>query len=222
MGLPGSGKGTMANLCTKELGWLPLSTGNLCRQHIKNQTEIGKQIDLIIKSGKLVSDDIVAAMVQDWLQEVIKTNQNILLDGFPRTVKQAELLSDIIKKLGLDPMITMVQFDIDRTIIIDRILHRVMCTNKSCQKAYSMKKDSSLYPKKETSCDDCGSDLVKRSDDTLESIQQRFEMYDDHVKSLLDFYVDQGITAVSVNADRQVQDIFEDIKKIVDAPDARS
>ena len=98
IGPPGSGKGTLSHLCVSSLRWVQLSTGNLCRKHIAEQTEIGKQIDFALKSGKLVSDSLINAMVHDWFSMTIQEADNIILDGYPRTVAQAEALHEYLQK----------------------------------------------------------------------------------------------------------------------------
>ncbi|MDZ4153972.1 adenylate kinase family protein, partial [Methylicorpusculum sp.] len=98
IGPPGSGKGTLADACVKSLNWKQLSTGNLCRQHIAEQTEIGKHIDFAIKSGKLVSDSLIVAMVHDWFSRYLAEHNTVILDGFPRTVPQAQELSALLEQ----------------------------------------------------------------------------------------------------------------------------
>ena len=98
LGPPGSGKGSLSQLCVENFGWKQLSTGYLCRKHIKEQTEIGKQIDFLIKSGKLISDKLIIDMVEQWLQESMRQSSFIILDGFPRNIAQAEAFHEIIDK----------------------------------------------------------------------------------------------------------------------------
>jgi len=113
MGLPGSGKGTISHMCTTKLGWMQLSTGNLCREHIQKQTELGKHIDFIIKSGKLVEDEIILEMIKQWLMEVLHSQAVVILDGFPRTMRQAHLLDEILTTLDMQIQMQIVHFDID-------------------------------------------------------------------------------------------------------------
>src|SRR5438105_2140053 len=98
LGPPGSGKGSVSRLCIKDLGWVQLSTGNLCRKHIAKQTEIGKEIDFAIKSGKLVSDDLITNMVLEWFQKDFDDSHTVILDGYPRTIMQAQAFTKLFDK----------------------------------------------------------------------------------------------------------------------------
>lgn len=221
MGLPGSGKGTISHMCTSKLGWVQLSTGNLCREHIQNQTELGKHIDFIIKSGKLVEDEIIIEMIQQWLMKVLHADAAVILDGFPRTMRQAYLLDEILKQLDVQIQMQILHFDIDSEKIIDRILHRAVCTNKECQQVYSLKPSSELAPQSHGTCDRCNASLMQRSDDTVESIRHRFEVYHENEQEILKYYSEHGLKPSVINADRSVEEIFEDVKKIAGIRDVR-
>ncbi len=214
MGLPGSGKGTISHMCTTKLGWIQLSTGNLCREHIQKQTELGKHIDFIIKSGKLVEDEIILEMIKQWLMHVLKSEAVVILDGFPRTVRQAQLLDEILQDLDTKTQMQIIYFDIDSEKIIDRVLYRAVCTNKKCQHVYSLKPGSDLAPRVSGICDYCGSPLTQRSDDTIESIRHRFDIYYQNEQDIKNYYKDHGCKISIVDADRSVQEIFEDVEKI--------
>lgn len=214
MGLPGSGKGTISHMCTTKLGWIQLSTGNLCREHIQNQTELGKHIDFIIKSGKLVEDEIIIEMIKQWLVQVLNSEAVVILDGFPRTMRQAHLLDEILKNLNIQIQMQILHFDIESEKIIDRILHRAVCTNKECQQVYSLKPASDLAPQYHGVCDRCNASLIQRSDDTVESIRHRFEIYHYNEQDILKYYLERGLKPSIINADRSVEEIFEDVKKI--------
>lgn len=214
MGLPGSGKGTISHMCTTKLGWIQLSTGNLCREHIQNQTELGKHIDFIIKSGKLVEDEIIIEMIKQWLMQVLNSEAVVILDGFPRTMRQAHLLDEILRNLNIQIQMEILHFDIESEKIIDRILHRAVCTNKECQQVYSLKPASDLAPQSHGVCDRCNASLIKRSDDTVESIRKRFEIYHYNEQDIMKYYLERGLNPSIINADRFVDEIFEDVKKI--------
>src|SRR5437870_4418018 len=98
IGPPGAGKGTLAQLCASRMGWIQCSTGDLCRKHVAEQSPLGMQIDLLIKSGKLISDELVIEMVEEWLHKNLYAYEHIIFDGFPRTRVQAELLEALLKK----------------------------------------------------------------------------------------------------------------------------
>jgi len=221
MGLPGSGKGTISSLCTSQLGWVPLSTGNLCREHIQKQTDLGKQIDFIIKSGKLVSDEIIAEMVEQWLKQVFNSPMVIVLDGYPRTLRQAHLLDAMLEKLNVNVKMQILHFNINSEKIMERILYRTICTNKECQRAYSLKPNSGLLPQSPGRCDSCNAPLTKRSDDTMESIRHRLDSYHCNEQDIVKYYLDRGIKPCVINTDRAVEVIFEDVKKIAGVHDVR-
>lgn len=209
LGPPGSGKGTLSQLCTESLKWRQLSTGNLCRKHIAQQTKIGKEIDFAIKSGKLVSDSLIVAMVKEWFEQVAASDLTIIFDGFPRTLHQAELLEHLVQGQA-DLTLTVVRFVIPREAVISRLFERYICKNKDCQAVYSMLSGSSFTPKKEGVCDACQHSLIKRSDDTKESIIQRLETYHAHECKLLEFYKVHKRSIIELEVDRPLQEIYVD------------
>lgn len=215
LGAPGSGKGSLAAHCVQELGWYQLSTGNLCRYHIGARTPQGLEMDLAIKSGKLVSDDLIGGMVLDWLSHDTN-NIPIILDGFPRTVIQAQLLDDFlnIRHAGRY-LLTVVYFDIDDATVTDRIGARCVCSNKSCQAVYSCMPSSPNRPKRDMICDLCASPLVRRVDDTKEAIQERLAVYKKHATALLDFYREHNTSLVTLDAKRSAADVYNLFKAAV-------
>ena len=128
LGPPGSGKGTLSEMCVDQFGWPQLSTGNLCRQHIADETVIGKQIQKIIARGELVSDDIIADMVVDWIMHQKVIPQGIIFDGYPRTKNQAEMLYNFLKEKLPQYELVLVKLNIDSALLVDRILSRVVCS----------------------------------------------------------------------------------------------
>ncbi len=209
IGPPGSGKGSLSSLFVKELGWSQLSTGNLCRKHIAEQTEIGKKIDLVIKSGKLIDDSVVTQMVAGWFKEHINRVPAVILDGYPRTVIQAGALSDLLKSTYPDQKVTVVRFVISDDAVVKRLCSRYICENKDCQAVYSLVSGSSLAPKKTGICDVCSGQLVRRDDDVEESIRRRLHVYHKHEQVLIDFYHRVGQSIVEIDADRPIVDIFK-------------
>lgn len=206
LGPPGSGKGSLSNLAVKNLGFEQISTGNLCRQHISEQTEIGKQIDLIIKTGKLISDDIINNMVFDCLLNTNNTN-SIILDGFPRTVVQAEALKDFISKNN-NFNLSIVRLSVEDDKLIKRIISRVVCSNLLCQRVFSLEKDSQHCSLLENNCDDCSSKLVRRKDDIIESIKERLNIYRQHETNLINYFIFQDFKILEIFADQSIADIF--------------
>lgn len=207
IGPPGSGKGSLADMCVKQLGWKQLSTGNLCRKHIAERTDIGKQIDLIIKSGKLISDELVTSMADEWLAEQ-GTDKPVILDGYPRTVEQARLLDKLLKLKFAGSETIVVVFDIDDEVVIKRMSARLVCTNKNCQSVFSMLADSPLSPRVSMVCDRCQSRLERRADDDPEVIRRRLVTYHQHV--LLPHYELSGARVVHINAEQPLDAAFAD------------
>lgn len=210
-GLPGSGKGTLSALCTQHLSYEQLSTGNLCREHIAKRSEIGKQIDFAIQSGKLVDDSLITSMVLEWFTQNI-AQKRVILDGFPRTAIQAQGLDEFVKKAqNLKPL--LVQLSIAEDVVIDRLGARRTCSNKSCQAVYSLADESGLKPRAIDQCDICSSKLIVRKDDEAAAIKERLKLYRAHEQALLDFYADAGYPKLQLEANRPIEQVFENLKQ---------
>lgn len=214
LGPPGSGKGTLSVLCAQQFGWKHLSTGDLCRQHIQQGTALGKQIQQIITSGGLVSDQIIADMVTDWIISQDPMPQGIILDGYPRTKKQAEMLYELVCQKLQRFEIVLVKLNIDAQLLVDRILNRVVCSNKDCGRVYSLSSQSQAHPKHDMICDVCGSALVRRSEDTADTLKQRLNLYYQYEQEIVDFYVEKGCKISMIQAAGAIQDMFENFKNI--------
>jgi len=214
IGPPGSGKGSLANLCVQKLGWVQLSTGNLCRKHIAEQTPIGKEIDFAIKSGSLIPDTLMTNMVAEWLAEP-HPQSYVILDGFPRTAQQAKLLDDILKNRFKGVTFTLVKLNIDDEALIERLSSRVVCQNKDCQAVYSLAPGSALQPKKDMVCDICGSPLGRRKDDALETVRERLKLYRNHEEELLNYYKNINHPVLELTVDKPLEEVFEDFKAMM-------
>jgi adenylate kinase len=212
LGAPGSGKGTLAQRCVKDLSYDQLSTGNLCREHIAHGTEIGKSIDLALKSGKLIDDGLVTCMVTEWLAQN-HANIHVILDGYPRTVVQAEAFDKFIDLQEQQPLI--VRLKISERAVIDRLTLRLVCSDKGCQAVYSLVDGSGCQPKCEDICDLCESPLIKRADDEIEAIKYRLKLYSTHEQQLLDFYNAQGYEIIDLDAVQPTEAIFCEFKQRV-------
>jgi adenylate kinase len=213
LGAPGSGKGSLALRSVQDFGWYHLSTGNLCRYHINAKTPQGMEMDRAIKSGKLVSDDLITGMVLEWLSQDRGTNP-LILDGFPRTIVQAQALYNYLREFGHKQGL-VVHFDIDDATVIDRIGARCICSNKGCQAAYSCRSDSACKPKRDMVCDLCDSALTRRVDDTKEAIQERLSVYKKHADQLLSFYHEHNVPVVTLDARKAPVAVYQDFKKMV-------
>ena len=214
IGPPGSGKGTLAQECVKELKWAALSTGAFCRQHISEQTEIGKQIDLIIKSGKLISDVLVTSMVDEWLAKQVNNSKGIILDGYPRTEQQVQLLLDLLRTKYPDMRLCVVKFDINDESVVRRLSSRLVCQNKDCQAIYSTVPGAGLASKRVNVCDRCSGQLIQRADDKSEVIRDRLVVY--HQLDPSDVFEKMGTAVIMINADRHFNEILSDFKRLIE------
>lgn len=188
LGAPGSGKGTAAKILSKKTGLPHISTGDMFREQIKKETELGKLANSYISNGKLVPDEVTIDIVKDRLNWEDAKN-GVILDGFPRTEIQAKALDEILKEQG--KKVTIVpELVIPDQIIIERILNRATCSNKECGAIYNTKFKP---PKVEGICDICGSKLITRNDDNEETIKKRLEVYHQNSKDLIEFYKEKGV-----------------------------
>ena len=188
LGATGSGKGTAAKILSKKTGLPHISTGDMFREQIKKETELGKLANSYISNGKLVPDEVTIDIVKDRLNWEDAKN-GVILDGFPRTEIQAKALDEILKEQG--KKVTIVpELVIPDQIIIERILNRATCSNKECGAIYNTKFKP---PKVEGICDICGSKLITRNDDNEETIKKRLEVYHQNSKDLIEFYKEKGV-----------------------------
>ena len=211
IGPPGSGKGSLSKLLIKRFGWIQLSTGNLCREHIVNQSEIGKEIDLIIKSGKLISDDLVVKMVEDWLLLRLKKSSSIVFDGFPRTIDQAKALDKILSKINIFNL-SIVKLEASNDNLIARLRSRATCSNNKCQAVYSLVNEN-LKSQKPNICDECSSKLSCRSDDNEASIVQRLAIYRVNENNIVNYFHSQGKAIEKIFIDGSLEHVYQDFVK---------
>ena len=213
LGAPGTGKGTVAGILQEKLGIKQVSTGDIFRKNIKEGTDLGKLAEEYISKGKLVPDDVTVKVVEDRLEEKDVEN-GIILDGFPRTVKQAEELDKILAKKGkkVDKVINLTTPDEE---IIERIVNRRVCSNQECKAVYNLVLNP---PKQDGICDKCGSKLVKRKDDTEETVKARLETYFEQTSPLVEYYEKQGVLLtelVSKSINKLGKDVAEEITEIL-------
>ncbi len=206
---PAAGKGTQSEWLKDKYNYEHISTGDLLRNAIAEGTELGKQVEAVIAGGNLVSDDIMIALLKETLVK-LSTDKPFILDGFPRTIKQAEALSDLLVEIGVSDILA-IYLNIDEEEAMHRALGRVSCPN--CKKGYNIYYEA-MKPKVDDICDDCGSKLDRRSDDNEESFKKRFQTYIENSTPVINFYKDKGILK-EVLVNRESSEIFEDIVKLL-------
>jgi len=186
LGAPGAGKGTVAKLLTKIDGSVQISTGDILRAAVAAGTELGKQAQAAMKAGDLVSDDLIMGIMGERLKEDDCKN-GYLLDGFPRTIPQAEALKVLLADMG-EELDTVVSIEVPKDVILDRLTTRRTCTG--CGEIYNVKSNPT---KVEGVCDKCGGDVVQRDDETEEAISNRLDVYNEQTAPLAGFYENEGM-----------------------------
>ena len=210
LGAQGTGKGTVAGLISESCGFPQISTGDIFRQNISNNTELGKEANKYISKGALVPDEITVPMVEDRLSWN-DTQKGAILDGFPRTIEQAKKLDEMLARQGkkVDLVINLVT---PKEELIDRMLTRRVCTNPDCKKTYNTKLSP---PKVEGVCDCCGAPLKQREDDSNpEAIKQRLDIYEEKTSPLVEYYKQKGVLrteVVSLDTGRMGTDVAKDM-----------
>ncbi len=201
LGPPGAGKGSLAVKVAEDYKIPHISTGDIFRANIKAQTPLGVKVKAIIDSGSLVSDELTFDLVKDRLAQDDCKN-GFILDGFPRTIAQADLLS------GLLTEVAVVNFDIKDEIVIKRLSTRRVC--KSCGANYNV---LTLPPKKEGVCDSCGGEIIQRDDDRQESIMHRMDVYREQTEPLISYYTEKG-KIHNFDASIETANLLEEFKKV--------
>ena len=208
MGPPGAGKGTQSEKILSYCDIPHISTGDMFREAIKNQTELGKEAQSYINAGKLVPDEVTIGLVKERLSRPDCAN-GYLLDGFPRTIPQAEALQVLAKEISR-PVELVINITADQDELVKRISGRRVCLK--CGNSYHV---SFKKPKVDGICDACGSELIQRKDDTIESLTVRLDAYENQTKPLIDFYSNLGLCK-EVDGLQDINDVFLDIQKLLD------
>lgn len=201
VGPPGAGKGTQGEILSKKLGIDTISTGVMLRTAIKEQTEVGKLAEQYINDGKLVPDDVIVAIVKERLSQP-DCEKGFILDGFPRTVPQAEALT--ASGVKIDKVLSL---EVDDGVIVERLSARRECSK--CGAPYSV-----LYkkPVTEGKCDKCGGELIQRADDNPETIQNRLNVYHEQTEPIKAYYEKAGLLVKAEGAD-SVDDTTKNVFK---------
>lgn len=202
LGPPGAGKGTMAVRIKEEKNIPHISTGDLFRAAIKNQTELGKQVKGILDAGDLVPDELTVALVKERLEQT-DCAVGFILDGFPRTIGQADSLAEFA------PVDTVLNFTIEESEVVRRLSGRRMC--KECGAGYHVE---FIPPAVEGKCDKCGGALYTRPDDEESSIRNRLEVYRKSTEPLIQYYQEKKLIQ-NVNAGQSPADVYADVQKVL-------
>ena len=213
LGAPGTGKGTVASILSQELEIPQVSTGDIFRKNIKEKTELGIIADKYISKGNLVPDEITIDIVKNRLNDDDVKN-GIILDGFPRTVAQAEALDKILEEKGKKVDIVL-NLETPEEEIIERIVNRRVCSNQDCKAVYNLILNP---PKVEGICDKCGSKLIQRQDDNVETVKLRFENYIKQTSPLVEYYKNNGVLqteTVSKSINKLGKDVAEEVVEIL-------
>ena len=209
LGAPGTGKGTVAGLLEEKIGIKQVSTGDIFRKNMQEGTELGKLAEKYISNGQLVPDDVTIKIVEDRLKQK-DVEKGIILDGFPRTIEQAEALDKILGEAGkkVDMVLNLITPEEE---IVERIVNRRVCSNPECKTIFNLVMNP---PKQEGICDKCGSKLVQRKDDNEETIKTRIHTYMEQTSPLVEYYKNKGVLRteeVSQRINRLGKDVAESV-----------
>ncbi len=203
LGAPGTGKGTQGKIIGESFKIPNISTGEILRSAIEKKTQVGAEAQAFMNKGELVPDDVMIRLIRDRLAED-DCQSGFILDGFPRTVKQAEALDELFHESGLK-LDYAVGLELENEKIIKRLTSRRLC--KACGKDYNV---ISNPPQKEKECDDCGGEIIQRSDDTKETVSNRLSVYDEKTKPLKEYFQSKG-KLKTFDADGTVEEINKKI-----------
>lgn len=207
MGLPGAGKGTQAEKIVEKYGIPHISTGDMFRAAIEEGTELGLKAKSFMDKGELVPDEVTIGIVRERLSKQ-DCEKGFLLDGFPRTIPQAEALEGILADLHrrIDYCINI---DVDANILMERLTGRRIC--KACGSTYHLVFNP---PKKENVCDRCGGELYQRTDDNADTVQNRLKVNVEQAKPLLEFYEKKGYLR-NIDGKQDIDKVFDDIDQLL-------
>lgn len=206
LGPPGAGKGTQAKSISNKYSIPHISTGDIFRKNISENTPLGIEAKSYMDNGQLVPDEVTINMVKDRLQQE-DCKQGYLLDGFPRTVSQAEALQDFLDSRN-ESLDTALLIEVPRDFILERMTGRRVCP--SCGASYHIKFNPAVNGK----CELCGSDVVQRKDDTEETVKERLDVYEKQTQPLIDFYKDKNLLS-TVDGTQAINKVFESICKVL-------
>jgi adenylate kinase len=204
IGPPGVGKGTQASLLQERLGAIPLSSGMIFRSEIEAETDLGHLAQSYIKRGELVPSGITIEMMRKRIGSDNVRKHGFILDGFPRNIRQAEALDEILKEMEID-LATVVSLDVDDDVVVQRLSGRIGCTK--CGEIYH---SITKPPKREGLCDKCNSPLIIRADDQPETIRERLRVFHEQTAPLCDYYEQQGLLK-RVDGTKSPEEVYKQI-----------
>ena len=205
LGPPGAGKGTQAKKIVADYDLVHVSTGDIFRSNIKQETELGKKVKDILARGELVSDDITNGLVFDrLLQDDVKNG--FLLDGYPRNLVQAKALDEWLESQSL-AVDNVLNIEVDADILVKRISGRRVCPN--CGRSYHIVVEP---PKVDGVCDECGTNVIQRPDDSEETVKSRIDIYEKQTSPLVEYYENQG-KVLYFDGSQSIDEVYSDVKK---------
>lgn len=204
LGAPGAGKGTVAKLLSEYDESVQISTGDILRAAVREGTDLGKQAKEYMDRGDLVPDSLIMRMMEKRLQ-ADDCKKGFILDGFPRTIPQAEELKRLLEKLH-KKLDLVVNLEVPKEVILDRLTTRRTCSNPDCQAIYNVKSNP---PTTDGKCKICGWPVIQRDDETEEAIMNRLETYNEKTATLIGFYQKEGLLKnfLSLSSKETVEDI---------------
>lgn len=209
LGPPGAGKGTQASGIVEQYNVPHISTGDIFRKNIKEETSLGKKVKEILDQGLLVPDELVVEIVEDRLKKDDAV-AGFLLDGFPRTENQAAALDKALAQAG-SKLDRVINIDVEKEILVERAVGRRIC--KSCGATYHITFNP---PKQQGVCDLCGGELYQRPDDNEETVSKRIEVYLNQTQPLIDYYQKRGLLS-TVDGKQDIKKVFADIKQALES-----
>ncbi len=188
LGAPGAGKGTVAKLLTEYDGSVQISTGDILRSAVKQGTELGLKAKTYMEKGELVPDDLILEIIEERIKAP-DCEKGFIFDGFPRTINQAQRLKELLKSMNLK-LDAVINLDVPKEVILDRLTTRRTCSNPDCQEIYNIK---SKPPSPDGRCLKCGWPVIQREDETEEAITKRLEVYNEKTAPLIKYYMEEGL-----------------------------
>lgn len=207
LGPPGAGKGTQAELMSREFGIPKISTGDILREAVRNETDLGIRAKGYMDKGELVPDELILDLIEERISSG-DAEEGFLLDGFPRTVAQAEGLEKMLEARGVF-LDSVVSLDVSDATVVDRLSQRYVCG--SCGRVYNL---VSQAPAEQGACDDCGGRLEQRTDDEPETVVERLRVYDEQTQPLRGFYQSRSLLS-SVDGNGSTEEVYARIRKAI-------